>query len=901
MSNDEINRKNVAGDDEEFSASDLKFVNMEFTSVANVERVKTQAQQFVRGSRTLSQSHYINLMIGIKKTFMIYKKEYAERTDDEGKQGIINAIRDVACLATKLRGIRNGTLFPEFEGNENYLRASRFGLDPENRWYDVDQKGRKTFNHVECGKDIIEHELKGKIVTEYGSGIIHVFVGDRYLIDGEPFLRSLVQYHARLDHLQISKVVEYIRNMTRVVDPKKIGLSMDEIMPVPSGLIPLDNGLFDVSTKTLHAHSPAYYYAAHLPRNYISGGRSSKFRNLLEIMFTGDPEKEKKVTQIFEILAWTLTDGYTPQGSATLIGSGGEGKSIIIGTIMSFLGTQNVAAISIQELESDKFKRAELYGKFANLVSGAGGIIKSELYKRFTDFSPITADNKNGRNFNFRSRAKWIISTNELMETKDHLRAFHRRTAALVVFENYLENLITPQEISEFVEALQGPHELDLIFSEVVDLYMIPFMERKKFTGQLSVEEAEEQYTDYANPSLAYMNDQLSNDRIFADIDDALEYAKNNGIDLDMITKEDKKKGNLSIITIKKFIEKDAKQWAKSRKLQSDLIDTVKLGKALETAGFPNIVCEKKVAKTGLRAWLGVFIAPVFPESMSVVTGTNSEKKIRNDERRTLDSFRKGDINKNNVMPDNNLNESRVTVNQNGALPNNSQENTHEIDDRSRYPPHVEQNIKKESTTKGGIWEGGVTSQRCNKENTASNEVTAGFCDPLPDVSVTSKSMVNNDVSNTKSPNTTTNELNQSYLMEKTVIAAIEKIMSANKNSKIGTDEILNNWTNGVDKPSFKELDERILPTMAASGLLSIHNETVKLTGNPMSGTPPAHHPPGTSSLTHLSILEDIPEFSWTDGDWKLRKNDDAYVPSELAKTLINRGWAREISKTCGF
>jgi phage/plasmid-associated DNA primase len=164
---------------------------------------------------------------------------------------------------------------------------------------------------------------------------------------------------------------------------------------------------------------------------------------------------------------------------------------------------------------------------------------------------------------------------------------------------------------------------------------------------------------------------------------------------------------------------------------------------------------------------------------------------------------------------------------------------------------------------------------------------------------------------NTKSPETTvkygisddpllndpTTETNHSYLMKKNILDTVEKILSENKNAKIGTDEILNNWTNGVDKPSFKELEEKILPTMAASGLLSLHNGVIQLTDKPLVDTPlptPAVDP---STLTHLLIIQDIPEFAWTDGDWKLRKNDDAYVPSELAKTLINRGWATEIPK----
>lgn len=86
--------------------------------------------------------------------------------------------------------------------------------------------------------------------------------------------------------------------------------------------------------------------------------------------------------------------------------------------------------------------------------------------------------------------------------------------------------------------------------------------------------------------------------------------------------------------------------------------------------------------------------------------------------------------------------------------------------------------------------------------------------------------------------------------------------------------------------------DDLALPSMTQRD-----NETVERTSKQMPDPPQSSQPPNPTPLTHLLITQDIPEFSWTDGDWKLRKNDDAYVPSELAKTLISRGWAREIPK----
>jgi hypothetical protein len=881
----------------EFTNEDTIFINIEFNSITSCEVVKKQAQLFLNGTRVLSDNHYSNLKIGIRKSFVFYKKVYERQSKEETRQLLLRAIKEMSLLAEKLRGIRDGSINPElgYEGNKTFLRASRFGIDPENRWYDVDQKGRKTFNHEECGKDILGHELKDKIVTEYRSGLIHPFIGDRYLVDGEPFFRSLIQCHAYVDPLQINKVIEYIRNMSRIVDPKKMGKTMEELMPVPSGLIPLDNGLFEISTKTLRKHSPDYYYVAHLPRNYIPGGKSSKFRNLLETMFTGDPEKDKKITQIYEIIAWTITDGYIPQGSAILIGSGGEGKSIIISVITDLLGSENVGAVSIQDIERDKFKRAYLYGKFANLISEAGGTIRSELYKKFTDYSPITTDNKNGHNFTYRSRAKWIIATNELPETKNDLRAFHRRTAVFIMFENYLEKLLSPREISKIVEDLKNPHELDLIFSEVLDNYLIAFVERKKFTGQLSLSESEEQYKKYSNPSSAYINERHLEGKIFIDFEEAMEYADRNKIDKDLFSKVDQQKGDPSLITIKKIIERDAKKWAKKHKLQEDLIDTVKLGKALELAGYPNITCEKKVEKTPLRAWSGVFIAPINNDNLNIKPNyAHSVNKILPNERENLDEFINEGNDRNIQMSDNKLNESQVTVMQNETLPDNSLSVTGKADTEAggaSMLPHMSEN---ENVEKEGTWQGGVTNTIINQESTRLKQVATDFGGALPDTeqmacsdSEKSKDMLNQAFSETNTHDTSAFVLNKSREKQKIILDILKKILNEKNGTKIECSLILENWPVGskVIVPTLEDLNEKILPTMAGDGLIKIHNGTFSLTGKELEEI---HY-------VLVSVLEDLPEIAWKDRNYHLHKGDIVHIPEEIADLLVQGNRALRI------
>ena len=892
-------------EDNNFGPNSTLFIDKKFTSVADCEVVKQKAKPFLDGKRKLSESDLNNLKQLLTRAIKFCSEVVNLETNEETKEDIRNEINELESISSKLDGIWDGTMEaePEYEGNGAFLRASMFGLDPENRWFDEDSKGRKSFSHVKCGNDILEHELKNKIFTEYDSGIIHPFVSEMYLKDGEPFFKSLIQYNADVDPQQIAKVIEYIKNRTRIVDPAKIRKTMEEVMPLPEGLIPLENGLFDVQKKLLNPHSPLYYYLSHIPRKYKQGGKSGTFRRLLEIMFTGDPEKEKKIIQIYEIIAWTLTPGYIPQGSATLIGSGGEGKSIVITIIKLLLGKDNVSSVSVQDIESDKFKRPELYGKFANITSEAGGIIKSEIFKRATDYSDITADRKNGGNFTFNSRAKWIMATNKLPETKDNMRAFHRRTPVFIVFENYLEELLSPVEIDRFVKTLENPKELDLIFSEVVDDYLLPFMERKKFTGQLTIEESQKQYDRHSNPSQAYIQERANNGEIVEEIEEAKEIAKKKGIDIDLIFKVDKQNGNEQLLTIKSFIEKDARQWAKKNNLQADLINVSKLGKALETVGFRNITCEKKIEKMPLRAWLGLFIVPVDSKVMSK-SGRDKEPTSNADNKgsKTLEDYPPDQKDNNNGMLDNNTLKEQVALSENGVLPSDPLNITSQSMGSSTsftMLPDIGENknldierLGKESATYSDI----------NQEITDSNLVTHSFSKLLPNdtktdkvVSQISQIKGNMDALEDNKKGKITFDLNQSYAIKGAIMEAAFSISNGKKGMWIKPFDILKNIqfsiVDGVE--SLKLLNERILPSMAAEGLISMSNGMVALTGRKLNEAdkkePDNQEVKEDIEYVLISAMEDIPPLAWKDKDYYIHKGDICHVPKDVVTTLIRQ------------
>lgn len=477
------------------------------------------------------------------------------------------------------------------------------GLNPLD-WFS-DEKNPH-FVPYKCAMDYLR--VFPHVVTEY-RGTIHQFTGKYYLKNAEGTIYTAIENASAgiVKPRDIKDAVSSLTNVTRIVDPDKIDLPMERIMPLPKHTIPIDDGLLNLLTKTIMPHSADYYYTECLPRHYIPEAKPEVFISFLGSLFYGDPDADLKKTQILEIIAWTLMNNYDIQGAVILYGQGGEGKSIIHNVIGGLL--VHVTSLTLSELESDKFKRAELYGSWANLVSESSSeIITSEWFKRLTDGTIITVDRKNGHPFQMASRAKLILDVNELPNKDNELRAFYRRVITIIDFPNMVESILTPMQISEYVQKMREPAELDRIFSFVIDNYYKPLISRMKFTAQLSLADAEKKWEERSNPARSYIKMKAEAGDIYNEVDTVREILRGN-VDLEKryITRESS--GEEYLTMVKADVIADAVSWAVSKGFPAKTINSGTLGSTLTGIGFRNQTVSKKVSKGSvLKAWRDIFI-----------------------------------------------------------------------------------------------------------------------------------------------------------------------------------------------------------------------------------------------------------------------------------------------------
>jgi len=110
-------------------------------------------------------------------------------------------------------------------------------------------------------------------------------------------------------------------------------------------------------------------------------------------------------------------------------GEGANGKSTLIKVMRAFLGAENIATRSLQEIIQGRFSKIDLYQKLANLYYDmpATALTSTGDFKALTSGDPMTADRKFKDAIQFENYAKMVFSGNAIPPARDETDAFFRR------------------------------------------------------------------------------------------------------------------------------------------------------------------------------------------------------------------------------------------------------------------------------------------------------------------------------------------------------------------------------------------------------------------------------------------------------------------------------------------
>jgi len=211
----------------------------------------------------------------------------------------------------------------------------------------------------------------------------------------------------------------------------------------------VENGILNLKTRELTPYNPEKIFFSKIPIKYNTEKKCTHIIQFLKDVLKA--EEDLPIMQ--ELMGYLLWKEYNIEKAFMLIGTGRNGKGKTLDLMKRFVGPENCASISLQNIENEPFSKSELHKKLANLC---GDIDDRALkytggFKELTGRDIISASRKFKEKIYYENYAKMIFAANQLPRTRDLSDGFFMRWIPL----DFPYTFVTQEEYTETSDILQ--------------------------------------------------------------------------------------------------------------------------------------------------------------------------------------------------------------------------------------------------------------------------------------------------------------------------------------------------------------------------------------------------------------------------------------------------------------
>ncbi len=317
------------------------------------------------------------------------------------------------------------------------------------------------------------------------NGLIYVYTGTHYRIFSETEIKAFAQSHFRPS--PNSKTISEFTNLVK----RTHVIKSDFFTKQTNGHINFENGILDVTKRSLESHGPKFGFRYVLPYKYDSTAIATRFGSFLDEITGGD----KQLRSVLEEFGgYSLSgDSYWIHKCLLLVGDGRNGKSKFIEALQLLAGRDNYSNLDIDDLNNEN-SRQLLEGKAFNICEE----ISHRSMKDTKHLKAITsgADQKVKlmwhQPYFIQITAKQIFACNTLPPSGDSSYGFLSRMI-IVPFKQVFEN-----EKADYFLLDKFKKELPGMFNIFLDGYD-RLHKTKKFTAATAVSESVKEYAEDNN------------------------------------------------------------------------------------------------------------------------------------------------------------------------------------------------------------------------------------------------------------------------------------------------------------------------------------------------------------------------------------------------------------------
>jgi putative DNA primase/helicase len=281
-------------------------------------------------------------------------------------------------------------------------------------WYTKTDKGGLHFL-----PDVLADYLARNLSAFYSASAFFAYEDGVYSMRDDLWALATVKSYMLLGHATLNGIKDAIGQWKALIQKPVSDINADPF------IINLKNGLLGVMDGSFNVHTPEHHSTVRIGASHDPGAVCPQFLSFLNSLLN-----EREVWLIQEILGYLMIPVNKAQRSFLLVGAPNAGKSTLLSVIQEILlGSENVSNIPWQNL-SDRFNKAELFGKLANIFADLPNksLDDGGMFKALTGEDFISAERKNRNPFTFRPYARLVFSCNEIPRNYgDRSEGFYRR------------------------------------------------------------------------------------------------------------------------------------------------------------------------------------------------------------------------------------------------------------------------------------------------------------------------------------------------------------------------------------------------------------------------------------------------------------------------------------------
>lgn len=277
------------------------------------------------------------------------------------------------------------------------------------------------------------------------------------IIDDRAIKQLILKHTGELTAGTVSSILDHIKTKQ---------FKSEFLFNPESNTINCLNGEIRVSETgvTLEPHMRENYRTSQIPVAYAPDAECPQFSRFLNDIFREDEDSEQKKTSLLEMMGYSLTSTAILQKAMILVGSGANGKSVLLSVLEALCGRKNCAAVQPRDFENT-FKIAHLHGKLANIVTEfqEGSSIAEDVFKAIISGDPLSCSHKYSKEFEFNPYCTLWFSTNHLPHIRDFSDAVFRRAIIIQFNEKFEGRSADPFLVKKLIKELPGILNLCLV------------------------------------------------------------------------------------------------------------------------------------------------------------------------------------------------------------------------------------------------------------------------------------------------------------------------------------------------------------------------------------------------------------------------------------------------------